>query len=166
MNTAYLGLGTNIGDKMKNLQSAVDALEHLPSTDVAAVSAVYETEPWGYLDQDNFYNICVKIETALSPSVLLGACLGAEAAFGRERPFKNSPRIMDIDVLLYNTINTNINSGELILPHPRMHERAFVLVPLKDVLPELKIGDLDLNTFFDSCDKSGIIKTNHIIEIK
>lgn len=156
MNLVYISIGTNIGDKLKNMNDAVDAINHLPDTDVDAVSSVYETAPWGYLEQDNFYNICASVKTELGPNAFLGACLGIEAAFGRERPFKNSPRIIDIDVLLYNDMQ--VNTQELTVPHPRMHERGFVLVPLKDVLPDLKNGTLDFNEAYEKCDKNGIFK--------
>lgn len=162
MNTVYLGIGTNIGDRMKNLQSAVNALAHLPGTKVTDASDVYETEPWGFTQQDNFYNICVKVATDLSPHAMLGACLGIEAAFGRERPFKNSPRTIDIDVLLYNDVQ--INTVELTLPHPRIGERAFVLVPLKDVFSAMETGNIDFNFVYKSCDKKGIFKVNEYIK--
>lgn len=160
MGTVFIGIGTNIGDKSKNIDSAVDSLNHLPGTHVVKVSSVYETAPWGYLEQDNFYNVCACVETRLSPNAFLGACLGIEAAFGRERPFKNSPRIIDIDVLLYDDMR--INTAELTVPHPRMHERGFVLVPLTDVLPELSVGDIDLNEAYIKCDKSGVKKCFNI----
>lgn len=154
MNVAYISIGTNIGDKLNNINNALNAINHLPNTQVANVSSVYETEPWGYAAQDNFYNICAAVETEFSPNAFLGACLGIEAAFGRERPFKNSPRIIDIDVLLYN--NLKIDTAELIVPHPRMHERAFVLIPLKDIVPDLKINEFDFNDWYEKCDKNGI----------
>ncbi len=156
MNTVYLGIGTNIGDKMKNINDAIDAVNHLPETQVIGISSVYETAPWGYTEQDNFYNVCVKVETSLSPNGMLGACLGIEAALGRERTFRYAPRIIDIDILLYNDLKTD--TKELAVPHPRMSERAFVLIPLKDILPELKTGDIDLNAFYEKCDKTGVEK--------
>ena len=160
MNIVYISIGTNIGDKLKNINDALDAINHLPDTNVDAVSAVYETAPWGYTEQDNFYNICASVRTELSPNGFLGACLGIEAAFGRERPFKNAPRIIDIDVLLYNDME--LSSHELTIPHPRMSERGFVLVPLKDILPDMKIGNLDFEIAYKMCDKKGIFKVKSI----
>lgn len=157
---AYIGIGTNIGDREKNIKDALNALNHLPLTKVTDVSAVYETEPWGYTEQDNFYNICVKIETEMSPEVVLGCCLGIEASMGRERPFKNAPRIIDIDLLLYE--NERRDSKELMLPHPLIGERAFVLVPMNDILPEMCIGDMDYKENYNNCDKSGV---NKVFEI-
>lgn len=156
MKTAFLGLGTNIGNRKENLDRAVEALGRLPKTTVAAVSSIYETEPWGYTEQADFLNLCVRIETELSPHALLGACLGIEAAFGRERPFPNAPRILDIDVLLYE--DAVLSEDELTLPHPRMNERGFVLVPLRDVLPDLGFCGVDFASFYASCDKSGVRK--------
>ena len=132
--TVLLGIGTNLGDRAANLRAAVDSLALLPKTRVAAVSPTYETEPVGYLDQPDFLNLVVKIETELSPSAVLGACLGIEAALGRVRSFRNAPRVIDIDVLLYEGYQSD--TGELTLPHPRMAERAFVLVPLLDLYPD------------------------------
>lgn len=156
MNIVYIGIGTNIGDRMKNINDAIDALDHLPDTKVTKVSPVYETEPWGYTQQDNFYNVCAEVKTTLSPNGILGACLGIEAALGRKRTFKYAPRIIDIDVLLYNDLK--LNTEELTVPHPRMTQRAFVLVPLKDVFPSLKTGETDLNPAYENCDKTGVEK--------
>ena len=159
---AYLGLGTNIGDRLQNLKSAVRALNYLPGTEVVKISPVYETEPWGYTLQDTFYNICAEVETELSPRALLGACLGIEAAMGRERPFKYSPRIIDIDLLLYE--GECSDDLELRLPHPLMGDRAFVLVPLKDILPSMALNGSDYTKAYEMSDKNGINKVS-VIEI-
>lgn len=131
MKKAYLGIGTNMGDRFDNLQSAVDSLNLLPTTVVTAVSRVYETDPVGFSDQDDFLNIAVEISTDLTAEGLLGACLGIEAGFGRVRTFKNGPRIIDIDLLLYDT--QIFDTPMLIIPHPRMFEREFVMRPLMDI---------------------------------
>lgn len=136
MSVAYVALGTNLGDREQNIKSAIDALGLLPGTSVSARSAVYETAPWGFAPQGNFLNAVVRVETSLSPAALLGACLGIEAGFGRVRSVKNGPRILDLDLLLYEDVSCN--TPELCLPHPRMMERAFVLRPLIDLLPEEK----------------------------
>ena len=128
---AYLGIGTNIGDRMKNLQDAIDSLNLLPMTTVTDVSNVYETDPVGYDDQDDFLNIVVEVETELNPDNLLGAALGIEAGLGRVRIIKNGPRIIDVDLLLYG--NETKDTKTLVLPHPRMMERNFVLKPLLDL---------------------------------
>lgn len=128
---AYLGIGTNIGDKLKNLADSISALNLLPLTKVTDCSNVYETDPVGYDNQDDFLNIVVEVETELSSDNLLGAALGIEAGLGRVRTIKNGPRIIDIDLLLYE--NEVKNTKTLILPHPRMMERDFVLKPLLDL---------------------------------
>ena len=132
MSVAYLGLGANLGDAAQQLAKAVDALNHVPMTSVDAVSTYYVTAPVGYLDQPDFTNQCVRVVTSLSPEALLGACLGIEAALGRERSFRNAPRVIDIDVLLYE--GAKRSTEELTVPHPRMWERAFALIPLQDIL--------------------------------
>lgn len=128
---AYLGIGTNIGNRLQNLIDAVEALRLLPKTEVVDVSNVYETEPVGYANQDDFLNIVVSVSTELTAQNLLGAALGIEAGMGRVRTIKNGPRIIDIDLLLYE--NEKYDTVNLILPHPRMLERNFVLKPLLDL---------------------------------
>lgn len=155
---AAIGLGTNTGDREKNLQSAVDALSLLPGTKVTDISPVYETEPVGYADQPDFLNVVCCVETELSPGALLGACLGIEAALGRIRLFKNGPRIIDLDLLLYEGVTTR--SDELILPHPRMSERAFVLCPLADIFPEGTALGFDFSEKINSASESGVNKTD------
>lgn len=131
MAEAYIALGTNIGNKKENINNALTSIALLPETSIVKTSCIYESEPWGYALQDNFLNSAVKIETGLSEFSLLGACLGIEAAMGRKRSIKNGPRIIDIDLLCYGT--KTVNTKELILPHPRMLERVFVLKPLCEI---------------------------------
>ena len=131
---AVLEFGTNLGDRENNIKSAIDAVRKLPETEVISISKFYETEPFGVPDeQENYINCCAKIKTNLEAQTLLGACLGIEAAMGRIRTFKNAARIIDIDLILYG--NLNIETKDLIVPHPRMLERLFVLVPLLDLYP-------------------------------
>lgn len=127
----FLALGTNQGDRMQNLQQAVDALALVPGIVVEELSSVYETEPVGYLDQPNFYNAVAGCTVSLPPHALLGACLGIEAAFGRKRIQKNGPRMIDLDVLFCDGFSSS--DAVLTVPHPRMMERAFVLVPLCEI---------------------------------
>ena len=133
---AYLGIGTNIGDRLHNLIDAVESLNLLPLTKVVEVSNVYETEPVGFADQSDFLNIVVCVSTELTAHNLLGAALGIEAGMGRVRTIKNGPRIIDIDLLMYG--NEEYDTKTLILPHPRMLERNFVLKPLLDLDLDLK----------------------------
>ena len=128
-----IGIGTNIGDRKKNIEDAVEALKLVAKTELLRVSSIYETDPVGYEKQDNFYNACAEIESALSPNEMLGACLGIEAAFGRIREFKNGPRILDLDVIFCES--GGVNTENLTLPHPRFSERRFVLIPLLELFP-------------------------------
>jgi 2-amino-4-hydroxy-6-hydroxymethyldihydropteridine diphosphokinase len=133
MATAYIGLGANLGDRMTMLRMAVQRLETLGR--IAGVSSLYETEPVGYLEQPRFLNSVVALDTALAPADLLGGLLGIERDLGRMRSFPNAPRTLDLDLLMVD--NVILDTPELTLPHPRLHERAFVLVPLAEIAPEL-----------------------------
>lgn len=132
--TAYVALGSNMGDGEKNILSALEFLGAVPGIKVCKVSKMYKTKPWGGVKQDDFVNACAKLNVKLSPQALLGAALGVEAAMGRVRKITNGPRVIDIDILMYGDVSCN--SEELILPHPRMNERDFVLIPLYDVVEE------------------------------
>ncbi len=133
MATAYIGLGSNLGDRMTTLRSAVQRLQTLGR--ITGVSSLYETEPVGYLEQPAFLNAVVALETALAPVDLLRALLGIERDLGRTRSFPNAPRALDLDLLLVDDVT--LETAELTLPHPRLHDRAFVLVPLADLAPEM-----------------------------
>lgn len=139
MSQAYIALGTNLGNRTENLNRAAFAVHALPNTRVTAVSCVYETEPVNCPPCDNFYNAVIRVETELSPKALLGACLGIEAGMGRIRTRKNGPRVMDLDLLFYE--NYEENTAELTLPHPRMMDRAFVLIPLSELMKDKEIKD-------------------------
>lgn len=128
---AYLALGSNIGDREQTLRQAIRKLQEHPGIGVARVSFVYETDPVGYVDQDAFLNMAVAVETNLSADELLNAALSVEKELGRVRTIRWGPRTIDIDVLLYG--QDNIQNEHLMIPHPAMTERAFVLVPLRDV---------------------------------
>lgn len=128
---AYLGLGSNLGDRLANLQGAVEALAAQPDVKVLRSSRVYETEPVGGPQQPEYLNAVLEIETTLSPRDLLDACLSAEATLGRVRAERWGPRAIDVDVLTYD--HEEIDEPGLSIPHPRMHERGFVLVPLVEL---------------------------------
>lgn len=129
--TAYLGLGANIGDRLGNLQRAVDLLGQVQGTTVVRSSRVYETDPVGGPPQPPFLNAVLEIATELSPPELLSACGGVENALGRVRVVHWGPRPIDIDILTYD--ETTIDETDLQVPHPRMHERGFVLAPLAEL---------------------------------
>lgn len=134
MNTAYLSLGSNLGNRFDMLQDAVLMLQEQPELTVTQVSSVYETDPVGYTEQATFLNIVVEIKSDLSAERILLICLETEQTLGRIREFRWGPRCIDLDILLYN--DENIVSEKLTVPHPRMHERGFVLVPLMELVPE------------------------------
>ncbi len=131
--TAYLALGTNLGDRMSNLRHAARLLRHSEGIEVEAVARVYETEPVGVAEQPWFLNSAVKVRTTLSPHGLLAAGNRIEAEVGRTRTFRWGPREIDVDILLYDEIS--LDDPDLTIPHPRMTERLFVLLPLRDVHP-------------------------------
>ena len=131
VNDVYLSLGTNLGDRENNLKSAIDLLQSKEGIWIKKISPIYETAPVGYVDQPSFLNIAIYAQTILSPIELLQTCQLIENDLGRVRNIRWGPRIIDLDILLFN--NDNIESENLIIPHPRMFERAFVLVPLLDI---------------------------------
>jgi 2-amino-4-hydroxy-6-hydroxymethyldihydropteridine diphosphokinase len=131
--TIYLALGTNIGDRLANLGAALAAFAAI--IDVKAQSAIYETEPWGYTDQPAFLNMVVEGRTGLSPLELLIRLKQMELTLGRTPTFRNGPRLIDLDILFYDDLV--LDTPPLVIPHPRLHERAFVLVPLAEITPEL-----------------------------
>ena len=135
MAEAVIALGSNLGDRAGNLRAAVRALAALPQTAVLQCSAVYETAPVDCAPGDDDYlNAAVRLETAMPPALLLGACLGIEAALGRERPFRNAPRTLDLDLILYEGFAQT--DPWLTVPHPRAAERAFVCIPLRELYPD------------------------------
>ncbi len=141
MNQAYIGLGTNIGDRESNLKDAVSELAAIPEIEIISVSSIYETDPVGYLDQGNFLNMVICIHTALDAQSLLVACMKIEQDLGRKREIRWGPRTIDLDILLYN--QENIVTKNLIVPHPRMLERAFVLIPLVEIDKDIILPNME-----------------------
>ena len=135
MNEVYLSLGSNLGDRKAQLQEAVRLLQSNPSISNMKMSSIYETAPVGYLNQDVFLNLVIRLETSLSPLGLLDICQEIEQALHRERLVRWGPRTVDLDVLLYG--QEQVATERLTIPHPRMYERAFVLVPLQELMPSL-----------------------------
>ncbi|MFJ7922465.1 2-amino-4-hydroxy-6-hydroxymethyldihydropteridine diphosphokinase [Lysinibacillus fusiformis] len=133
MKDVYLSIGTNIGERYENLQQAVALLRERESIEVVRVSSVYETAAVGYTEQADFLNIAVHLKTDVSSTEMLKICQSIEQELGRVREFRWGPRIIDLDILLYN--QENIETENLLVPHPRMYERAFVLVPLVEITP-------------------------------
>jgi 2-amino-4-hydroxy-6-hydroxymethyldihydropteridine diphosphokinase len=137
MTRAYVGIGSNIGEPRRQLQAALKELGSLPNTRITATSSFYRSAPLGYLDQPEFLNAVVELETGLPPEALLDNLQEIETAHGRQRPFAGSPRTLDLDLLLYG--DAALATPRLTVPHPRMHERAFVLRPLAEIAPEVAI---------------------------
>ena len=134
---SFIGLGSNLGESGEQLAQAFVRLDQLPGTRLMAQSALYRSAPVGYLDQPDFVNAVAKIATTLEPQALLVALLQIERECGRERTFANAPRTLDLDVLLYD--DRQIHEHGLTVPHPQMHLRAFVLLPLLDIEPDCVI---------------------------
>ena len=155
----YLSLGTNLGNRLDNLKHALESLTEF--CQVVAASSVYETDPWGFEDQPIFYNQVVKIETALEPIQLLQEIKKIELEMGRVPTFQYGPRLIDIDILLYDELV--INSPELKIPHPQMKSRAFVLTPLAEIAPDLVLpGEkVDVETLNREVGLSGIRKVEN-----
>jgi len=135
MKTVYLGLGSNVGDRARNLETALVKLA-APDLRILRVSSVYETEPVGFTAQHWFYNLAVEAETDLFPMQLLARAAKVEQALGRVRTVRNGPRTLDIDILLYARVL--VHSVKLHIPHPRMADRRFVLAPLAELAPDLR----------------------------
>lgn len=138
---AFIGIGSNVGDRLATVEAAVWALHATDGVAVEDVSGIYETLPWGGVEQDPFLNAVVKVVTRLSAPALLAECHATEAAFGRDRSAEQrwGPRILDLDLLLYG--DEQIETDGLVVPHPRLAERAFVLVPLLEVFPGGELPD-------------------------
>ncbi|MFE9682609.1 2-amino-4-hydroxy-6-hydroxymethyldihydropteridine diphosphokinase [Streptomyces sp. NPDC002701] len=136
---AVVSLGSNLGNRLETLQGAIDALEDTPGVRVKAVSPVYETEPWGVApdSQPTYFNAVIVLRTTLPPSSLLERAHAVEDAFHRVRDERWGPRTIDVDIVAYADVVSD--DPALVLPHPRAHERAFVLAPWNDVEPEAEL---------------------------
>jgi 2-amino-4-hydroxy-6-hydroxymethyldihydropteridine diphosphokinase len=134
---AYVALGSNLGDPVGTLKDAIESLAALRGSLLKAVSSLYRTAPVGLKHQPDFINAVVALDTRLPPTELLQELFAVEAHFGRQRGVKNAPRTLDLDLLLHG--DTVQDDPELTLPHPRMHERAFVLAPLAEIAPDIAV---------------------------
>ncbi|MGL5717600.1 MAG: 2-amino-4-hydroxy-6-hydroxymethyldihydropteridine diphosphokinase [Paraclostridium sp.] len=148
MNKAYLGLGTNMGDRLGYLNKACSILHSNQHIKITKKSPIYETKAWGYTDQNDFLNVCVEIETTLKPQDLLKECNNIEQSLNRERIIRWGPRTIDIDILFFNDII--LREENLEIPHPRIQNRAFVLIPLIDINNHLKIKDKSIGEYLQT----------------
>ncbi|WP_163972111.1 2-amino-4-hydroxy-6-hydroxymethyldihydropteridine diphosphokinase [Oceanobacillus halotolerans] len=137
---AYIALGTNIEPRENHLKHAIRLLQDNEQINVMEKSSIYETAPVGYTNQAHFLNMVIEVETTLIAIELLNYCQFIEQELGRKREIRFGPRTIDLDILLYNQENSK--ADRLILPHPRMHERAFVLIPLEEIAPKLTIPSM------------------------
>ena len=137
MTVAYVGLGANLGEPRRQLETAMEELRKLSAPGAFLASHLYRSAPVGYADQPDFLNAVVRLDTDLAPEALLGELQAIEARHGRERRFANAPRTLDLDLLLYG--DRVVSGPGLVLPHPRAHERAFVLKPLAEIAPEVAV---------------------------
>jgi len=135
--TAYVGIGSNLGDPRRQIESALEELGRIPGTRLACCSSLYRSAPVGHAEQPDFLNAVARLETTVAAEPLLDELQGIERRHGRERGFANAPRTLDLDLLLYD--GRVHDSPRLTLPHPRMHERAFVLAPLAEIAPDAEV---------------------------
>jgi 2-amino-4-hydroxy-6-hydroxymethyldihydropteridine diphosphokinase len=133
MHKAFIALGSNLGDKRKNIEIAIEKIKE-KGINILKVSSIIETEPYGYKDQDNFLNAVCLVETSLDPFSLLRVLLNIEEEMGRKRIFKWGPRNIDLDIIFYDDLV--IESEELIIPHPDAHNRTFVMGPISEIEPD------------------------------
>lgn len=154
----FLSLGSNVGDRENNLRKAVDLISSNPNINVVKVSSIYETEPMYLKDQNSFYNVVLQAHTGieLGPFEMMGFLKGIEFGFGRKKDIKYGPRIIDIDLLYYGEMV--IESDFLTLPHPGIEERKFVLAPLSEIAPELKIKSRNIGKFIADCNLTEKVK--------
>jgi 2-amino-4-hydroxy-6-hydroxymethyldihydropteridine diphosphokinase len=159
--TAFIGLGSNLENPAAQLQSALRDLGRMPQTEVLAQSSFYRSAPVGYLDQPDFCNAVAKLSTGLAPHQLLQQLLEIEHAHGRERTFRNAPRTLDLDVLLYGELQ--LDEPGLTLPHPQMHLRAFVLQPLLEIAPDCVVpGQGAVESLLSACSHQTLERMDHV----
>lgn len=161
MAIAYIALGSNLKQPAQQVKNALEALHTLLESQVLQASSLYQTAPLGYDNQPDFINAVASVETQLEPQALLDALLAIEQQFGRERPFANAPRVLDLDLLLYAQVE--MQTPTLTLPHPRMHERGFVMLPLAEIAPELILPNgMSVVELASQCQQQGVQKlTGH-----
>jgi 2-amino-4-hydroxy-6-hydroxymethyldihydropteridine diphosphokinase len=155
--SAFIALGANLRDPEAQVRAGVEELAMLRDTRLMSVSSLYRSAPVGYLDQPEFVNAVAEIETALAPRALLESLLAIERRYGRVRQFANAPRTLDLDIVLYGDLE--VNEPGLAIPHPRMYERAFVVVPLAEIAPDRVVpGRGRVRDLLAGVDASSVVK--------
>jgi 2-amino-4-hydroxy-6-hydroxymethyldihydropteridine diphosphokinase len=154
---SFVGLGANLGEPQRRVREAFRELDAIPHTRVVRASSLYRSAPLGYAEQPSFVNAVAQIETGLPAERLLAELHEIEARHGRSRSFANAPRTLDLDLLLYGELVVDL--PELKIPHPRMHERAFVLLPLVEIAPDAEVpGRGPAKTLLEKCRDQGVEK--------
>ncbi|MFZ3591056.1 2-amino-4-hydroxy-6-hydroxymethyldihydropteridine diphosphokinase [Bacillus sp. DJP31] len=154
-NRVFIGIGSNIQERVYYLEESIKALVKNERIKILNYSSIYETEPVGFTEQDSFLNMVIEISTSMSPHELLSVIQNIELVLGRNREMKWGPRTLDLDILLYN--QENIIAEDLIVPHPRMHERAFVIVPLFEIDQELTVNGRKVkDIYMEQLDRDGV----------
>ena len=157
MHQAFIALGSNLQNPQEQIQFALQTIANAPDIELIKSSSLYQTAPVGYDNQPDFINAVAEISTKLSPLALMRILLKIEASQGRERPFPNAPRVIDLDLLLYDDVV--IETEELTLPHPRMSGRGFVMLPLAEIAPKITVGTYGYaDVLAAKCDNQGVHK--------
>lgn len=151
-----LGLGSNIGDKRANIARALACLSARGAVAVTKISSIYRTAPWGYLEQEDFANACALATTTLEPPALLAEVKTVEAEMGRTDGLRWGPRLIDIDILFYG--DETFHSPALVLPHKELFNRAFVLAPLAEIAPDLRLGGRSVKAVAEEAAQRGVEK--------
>lgn len=158
---AYVALGANLGDPVNTISAAIQALTEIPATSLVRASSLYRTAPVGLKNQPDFINAVALLQTSLTPMQLLVALFNIEARFGRLRSVANAPRTLDLDLLLHG--DSIVDDVQLTLPHPRIYQRAFVLVPLLEVVPDCRIPGQGLaSELLNGCRDQSIVRVPSI----
>ncbi|OIQ86076.1 2-amino-4-hydroxy-6-hydroxymethyldihydropteridine pyrophosphokinase [mine drainage metagenome] len=153
---AFIALGSNLQEPATQVAQALSEISDLPATTLVRTSSLYRTAPLGCDDQPDFINAVAEIATDMPPMDLLQALLDLETRHGRQRPFPNAPRVLDLDLLLYDDLT--METPDLTLPHPRMHQRGFVLLPLTEIAPRLEIPGLGIvRDLASRCPDQGVV---------
>jgi 2-amino-4-hydroxy-6-hydroxymethyldihydropteridine diphosphokinase len=156
MKNIYVALGSNLNNPIYQVKKVVDHLRNQSDIKILNLSSMYQTKPVGITNQPDFINAVIEIEYHKTPKDLLKLLLDIEKFFGRVRLIKNGPRIIDLDIIIFG--NTALNEGDLVIPHPRMFERSFVMLPLMEIAPNLKINEIPIETLVRNILTTDIIK--------
>ena len=156
MKNIYVALGSNLNNPIYQVKKVVEQLRNQSDIKILNLSSLYQTKPVGITNQPDFINAVIEIEYHKNPKDLLKLLLDIEKFFGRVRLIKNGPRVIDLDIIIFG--NTALNEGDLVIPHPRMFERSFVMLPLMEIAPNLIINEIPIETLIRNISTNDIIK--------